>query len=107
MSSKIDPFLLNILGSSFTSIAREMGISLLRSAYSSIVREAKDASTGLLDRNGKVVAQAEYIPMQMNSLSAAFEIFAETFDLEKLTPEEGFLTNDPFSGGQQIHDIIL
>ena len=107
MSTAIDPFLLNILGSSFTSIAREMGISLLRAAYSSIVREAKDASTALLDRNGKVVAQAEYIPMQMNSLSSAFEIFAETFELEKLSPEEGFLTNDPYSGGQHLHDVIL
>ena len=107
MNTPIDPYLLNILGSSFISIAREMGISLLRAAYSTIVREAKDASTALLDRNGKVVAQAEYIPMHMNSLSAAFEIFAETFELEKLTPEEAFLTNDPYSGGQHLHDIIL
>jgi N-methylhydantoinase B len=107
MNTAIDPFLLNILGSSFISIAREMGISLLRAAYSSIVREAKDGSTALLDRKGKVVAQAEYIPIHMNSLSSAFEIFADTFDLEKLSPDEGFLTNDPYSGGQHLNDVIL
>jgi len=107
MNTTIDAFLLNILSSSFVSIAREMGISLLRAAYSSIVREAKDASTGLLDRSGKVVAQAEYIPIHSNSLSSAFEIFAETFKLRDLSPEEGFLTNDPYSGGQHLHDIIL
>jgi N-methylhydantoinase B len=107
MDKKIDPFSLNVLSSSFVSIAREMGINLLRSAYSSIVREAKDASTALLDRHGNVVAQAELIPMHMNSMSQAFKVFAEGFSLEGLEPDDAFVINDPYSGGQHLPDIFL
>src|SRR5262249_2224274 len=45
--------------------AREMGVKLIRSAYSTILREARDGSAGLMDRHGNTVAQSELIPMQL------------------------------------------
>ena len=42
-----------------------MGVKLIRSAYSTILREARDGSAGLMDRHGNTVAQAELIPMQL------------------------------------------
>ena len=48
--------------------AREMGVKLIRSAYSTILREARDGSAGLMDRHGNTVAQAELIPMQLGPI---------------------------------------
>ena len=48
--------------------AREMGVKLIRSAYSTILREARDGSAGLIDRDGNTVAQAELIPMQLGPI---------------------------------------
>jgi N-methylhydantoinase B len=107
MAGIIDAFSLNLLSSAFISIAREMGINLLRAAYSSMVREAKDASAALLDRDGNVIAQTTLIPMHMNSMSQAFKVFVRTYDFCDLGPDDAFIMNDPYSGGQHLPDIFL
>ncbi|MFX0198214.1 MAG: hydantoinase B/oxoprolinase family protein [Candidatus Hodarchaeota archaeon] len=104
---KVDATSFNIISHAFLSITQEMGINLLKVAYSSIVREAKDTSVCLLDREGRVVAQAAYIPIHMNSLSSSFEYFASNFSLSDVRPGEAFITNDPYSMGQHLNDIIL
>ena len=60
---------LNVLVNAFHAIAEEMGINLLRSARSTIIREARDCSCALFDPEGRIVAEAEHIPVQMSSLS--------------------------------------
>ena len=54
-----------VISQGLIAAAREMGVKLVRSAYSPVVREANDCSAALLDRFGNVVAQAELIPMQI------------------------------------------
>ena len=53
----IDKVSFNIISNAFLSIAREMSADLIRSAYSTVIREAADASTCLIDRNGRILAQ--------------------------------------------------
>ena len=60
--SQLDPADYSVISQGLIAAAREMGVKLIRSAYSTIVREAGDASAALLDRDGNVVAQAELIP---------------------------------------------
>lgn len=103
----VDPATLNILTNAFLSAAHEMGTIMLASAYSSIVREAKDTSTSLLDAEGRVVAQAPMIPMHMNSLASAFRYLRENFDVAGIRPGEAFITNNPYELGQHLNDIIL
>ena len=67
----IDPADFNVVSSAFKSIAQEMQDIMLRAAYSSLVREAKDCSTCVMDAGARTVAQAEAIPVHMNSLAAA------------------------------------
>lgn len=107
MSKFISPVDLNILGHGFVAVAQEMAAALVRSAFSSIVREAKDCSTCLLDSQGKLVAQSHRIPIHMNSLSAAFSWIADHHDVEGIQPGEAFITNDPYRLGQHANDIIL
>ena len=57
----LDPVDYAVISQGLIAGAREMGAKLIRSAYSTIVREAQDASAALLDRDGNVIAQAELI----------------------------------------------
>ncbi len=103
----IDPADFNVLSGCFKSIAEEMSDIMLRSAYSSIVREAKDCSTCLMDSDARTVAQAEAIAVHMNSLAAAVPYFRERYDIAKTRPDEMYITNNPYQNGQHLNDIIL
>ncbi|MCG8692746.1 MAG: hydantoinase B/oxoprolinase family protein, partial [Minwuiales bacterium] len=87
-----------VIAQGLIAAAREMGIKLIRSAYSPIVREAADCSAALLDRHGNVVAQAELIPMQLGPIGATFKPCAELFPPEELVEGDFYINNDPFQG---------
>ncbi|MCZ4354010.1 hydantoinase B/oxoprolinase family protein [Roseovarius aestuarii] len=87
--------------------AREMGTKLIRSAYSTILREARDGSAAILDRDGYTVAQAELIPMQLGTIGAIFQSCAEIYDLDEVTPDDFFVMNDSYSGGQHLQDVFF
>lgn len=107
MTATFDPITLNIVGKSLQAIAREMAANMRRASYSSVVREARDFSVGILDTEGNVVAQAEMIPMQTGGISEAFKPVRERFDISTLTPDDAFIMNDPFTGGQHLQDIFI
>ena len=67
MSIKIDGILLEVIGNTFMSIAEEMGAVLVKSAYSTNIKERKDCSCALFDAKGDTIAQAEHIPMHLES----------------------------------------
>ncbi|WP_198174099.1 hydantoinase B/oxoprolinase family protein [Mesorhizobium xinjiangense] len=104
---KIDRTLMVILARALQAAADEMAANLIRSAFSAVVREARDCSTALLDSQGRVVAQADMIPMQTAALSASFAAAVEQLDLSNAGPRSFVLMNDPYSGGQHLNDIIL
>ena len=87
--------------------AHEMGAKLIRSAHSPIVREAQDCSAALLDRRGNVVAQAELIALQLGSITHTFRPCLELYDLDEIGPDDFFINNDPYHGGQHLPDIFL
>jgi N-methylhydantoinase B len=97
-----------IIGQALLSTAREMGAKLYRSAYSSIVRDAKDASTGILDVTGAAVAQSdELIPLLVGSLSLTFRACARRFPVETLKEGDFYITNHAYEGGQHLQDIFV
>lgn len=98
---------LAILANAIRAIANEMGAILVRSAFSTIVREARDCSTAILDAEGTVVSQAEMIPIHNGGLSEAFRASAAQLDLSALTPSSAILLNDPYAGGQHLNDFII
>ena len=103
----LDPVEQAIVAQSIIAAAQEMGVKLIRSAHSPIVREAEDCSAALMTADGAVVAQAELIPMQLGSITHTFRHCAERHDIQSLEPGDFFITNDAYLGGQHIQDIFL
>jgi N-methylhydantoinase B len=97
----------NVVSHGLHAIAQEMGEKLVRSAYSTIIREARDCSTSLLDRNGCIIAQAQFCPIHMNSFGLVFKALAERHDIGSIRPGEALITNDPYSGGQHLNDWVM
>ena len=96
-----------IISQALIAAAKEMGIKLVRSAYSPIVREANDCSAALLDVEGNVVSQAELIPMQLGPIATTFRACAELYPPETLEPDDFYINNDPYHGGQHVPDIFI
>ncbi len=103
----LDPIDYAVISQSLIAAAHEMGAKLVQSAYSTIVREANDASTAILDHAGNVVAQSELIPVQLGSLAATFGPCAELYPPEGLVEGDFYINNDPYHGGQHLPDIFI
>jgi N-methylhydantoinase B len=101
--AELDPVTLSVLSSALSGIAEEMGAVLIRGAYSSNIKERRDCSAALFDEEGKMVAQAEHIPVHLGAMPEAVAAVIER------DPQEGdvFAVNDPFSGGTHLPDITL
>ena len=94
---------LQILGSLLRAIAEEMGAVLVRSAFSANIKERRDCSTALFDPRGRMIAQAEHIPVHLGAMpDAVAAVMAHK-------PEEGqvWAVNDPYTGGTHLPDITL
>ncbi len=81
----------------------EMGAVLVRSAHSANVKERRDASTALFDPDGRMVMQAEHIPVHLGAMpSAVASVLAEAHE-----PGDAWILNDPFAGGTHLPDITV
>ena len=70
-NNKLDPVTLSVLASALSGAAEEMGAVLIRGAYSSNIKERRDCSAALFDVEGKMVAQAEHIPVHLGAMPEA------------------------------------
>lgn len=100
----IDPVDVEIVGNYLVSAVREMGTTLRRTAYSTILRESMDCSTALFDPAGQLVAQADHVPSHQGSLALAARRVAQTVPLE---PDDVVILNHPYEGGTHHPDIII
>ncbi len=107
MPRSFDPADYAIVSQALIAIGREMGAKLVRSAYSTVVREARDASAALCDARGNVVAQAELIPMQLGSIGATIQPCLALYPAETLEEGDFLITNDPYQGGQHLQDVFI
>jgi N-methylhydantoinase B len=94
---------LQVLGSALRSVAEEMGAVLIRSAFSANIKERRDCSTGLFDERGRMIAQAEHIPVHLGAMPDAVAAVM----LENPGPDDVFVLNDPYAGGTHLPDITL
>ena len=94
---------LQIIGSGLRAIAEEMGAVLIRSAFSANIKERRDCSTALFDERGRMIAQAEHIPVHLGAMPDAV---AAVMQYEP-GPDDVFILNDPFTGGTHLPDITL
>src|SRR4029450_10228515 len=62
---------LQVLGSALRAVAEEMGAVLIRSAFSANIKERRDCSTAIFDEAGRMIAQAEHIPVPLGAMPDA------------------------------------
>jgi N-methylhydantoinase B len=103
VSNAIAPIQLQVIGASLRSIAEEMGAVLIRSSFSANIKERRDCSTALFDDRGRMIAQAEHIPVHLGAMPDAV---AAVMRLE-LEPGQTAILNDPYTGGTHLPDVTL
>lgn len=103
MSPRIDPITLSVLRSALAGIAEEMGTVLVRSAYSSNIKERRDCSAALFDAQGRMVAQAEHIPVHLGAMPESVAAVIARGPV----PGDVWILNDPYTGGTHLPDVTL
>ena len=104
----LDPVTIAVIGSALSTIAEEMGKALIRSAYSTNIKERQDCSTALFDPQGRVIALAEHIPIHLGSLLGIADAVLERQELSTIRPGDVFIGNDAYTGGgTHLNDVVL
>ena len=103
----MDLITLEVLRNKFDVIADEMEITLLKSVYSSIVKEGMDASAALFTTGGETIAQAASIPIHLGSLVPAVQRILQEFPAEAMAEGDVYIMNDPYDGGSHLPDIVI
>src|SRR2546430_3452093 len=78
-----------------------MGAALVRSAFSANIKERRDCSTALFDARGRMIAQAEHIPVHLGAMPDAVAAVMR----HEPSPEDVFGLNDPYAGGTHLPDV--
>ena len=104
MKRKFDPTTLEIYRALYTSVAEEMGIALRRTAFSPNIKERRDYSCAVFDRDGRVIAQGDHMPVHLGSMPMAV---AAALREVKMTRGDVVALNDPFAGGTHLPDVTL
>ena len=101
--SRLDPITLQVMLGSLRAACDEMGAVLVRSAHSANIKERRDASTALFDERGRMVMQAEHIPVHLGAMPSAVAAVLE----EDHRPDDAWILNDPYRGGTHLPDITV
>jgi len=99
---------LQIMWSRLIAVVEEQAQTLVRTAFSTTVREAGDLSAGVFDRDGNMLAQAiTGTPGHVNSMAAAVKHFLDAFPLATMKAGDHYITNDPWLTCGHLHDLTV
>ncbi len=103
MSAKIDPITRSVVQHRLSSIVKEMGEAMLRTSYSQILNSSRDFSLAICDTDGRLIAQADHLPVHVGALAWATLAVEERF--KDVKPGDVILLNDPYHGGSHLPDL--
>jgi N-methylhydantoinase B len=104
----IDPIALEVLWSRLLSVTNEQQAALMRTAFSTVVRESQDLACGVFDTRGNMVAQSETgTPGHINAMATCMRHFQAAYPEPTLEAGDVLITNDPWMTAGQINDITL
>ncbi len=101
--SRLDPIALQVMVGALRATCEEMGVVLVRSSHSANIKERRDASTALFDAQGRMVMQAEHIPVHLGAMPSAVAAVLG----EEHRPGHSWVLNDPYRGGTHLPDITV
>src|SRR6185369_15396903 len=104
----IDPITLEVLREAFVSIVREMRVTLVRTAFSSILYEGEDFSCVLMDGHAQIVAMSkgQDHPLHIVPVAWSMKAVREKFG-DDIHPGDIFLHNEPYTGGTHLNDVAM
>lgn len=103
-----DPIAMEVFSNRLLSITEEMGSTLVRASFSPNIKERKDCSVALFDRQGRLVAQAAHIPMHLGSLAGGVEAALRQHGPAGIADGDAFMCNDAYlAGGTHAPDITI
>ena len=106
--SSLDRIHTQILWDRLLAVVEEQAQTLVRTAFSTTVREAGDISAGVFDTGGRMLAQAVTgTPGHVNAMAASVGFFLDKFPVDSLHPEDVLLTNDPWYGTGHLNDFTV
>ena len=108
MNLSLDPITVEIVANALRSITDEIFIALMKSAYSTNIKERHDHSTAIMDKQGRLITQATpSLPLHITSMAAVMRHLIEKHG-DTLSEGDIFVANDPHvAGGTHLPDVIL
>jgi N-methylhydantoinase B len=94
---------LQVIGSALRAVAEEMGAALVRAAFSANIKERRDCSAALFSADGRMIAQAEHIPVHLGAMPEAVAAVMA----HQPGRDDVYILNDPYTGGTHLPDITL
>lgn len=104
----MDPIFLEVLWNRLLSVVNEQQVALMRTAFSTIVRETQDLACGVFNTEGAMVAQSlTGTPGHINAMATGMRHLLDEYPPERLSEGDVLLTNDPWMTAGQINDITV
>ncbi len=108
MKPKIDPVTTEVIRNQIHSIVDEVAIALMKSAYSTNIKERRDHSSSVFDGEGRTIVQGEHLPLHLGSMLGLVRKIREKFPLDRIYPGDIFISNDPYrGGGSHLPDVAM
>jgi N-methylhydantoinase B len=108
MSDALAQIQLQVMWNRLISVVEEQAQTMIRTAFSTTVREAGDLSAGIFDLHGRMLAQAVTgTPGHVNSMMESVSHFLAKFPAETMQPGDHYITNDPWLGTGHLHDLTV
>jgi len=97
-----------IMWNRLIAVVEEQAQIMIRTAFSTTVREAGDLSAGIFDLHGRMMAQAVTgTPGHVNSMAESVGHFLKKFPTATMRPGDHYITNDPWLGTGHLHDLTV
>ena len=105
---KLDPVTTEVVRNQIQSAVEEMAISLMKSAYSTNIKERRDLSAAVFDATGRSVVQGEHLPLHLGSMLGLVKHILQRYPRDKIYPGDIFISNDPYAGGgSHLPDVAM
>ena len=104
MQSDID---LTLVNNHLVSICREMGVAMMKTAYSPVFNEGFDFVCALFDREGRMISQAEYNPSMLGAAHFTVDWVLSELGVDAFSPGDVYVHNDPYRGGCHLPEHML
>ncbi|SIS56743.1 hydantoinase B/oxoprolinase family protein [Paracoccus saliphilus] len=106
--NQIDEIRMQVMWNRLISVVEEQALTLIRTAFSTSVREAGDLSAGVFDARGRMLAQAVTgTPGHVNTMAEAVLNFIHEIPRDQMYPGDTYVTNDPWLGTGHLHDVTM